>query len=443
MKTQLIVTFTACVFIIIAGFSSITADYTTTTSSIQEEYSHPFHVVLMDDSLSPEDVQEPSQRSPVICAETPDSFNWRQHEGFDWTTPAKHQGNCGSCWDFAAIGTLESIIKITENNPHINPDLSEQYVLSCLPAAANNYGQGCMGGTPYHAFYYMMNSSSEGNNVNGAIPEDCFPYQADDQIPCSEKCEQWVDCLIPIADCGEQWLGFDSQSARDTIKNLIYQQGPIAAGIDVTDHFVQYFSYHHRETDVYPDTHETWQNRLNHIIVIIGWVDDASFENGGYWICKNSWGTDWGYDGYFNIEYGGLFVGAYIAWVEYQIYNNRPQKPMSPNGPTSGSINTHYNYSTSTIDLDGDDIYYLFDFGDGSSTNWIGPVTSNTEISASHQWEKKGSYAIRVKAKDTHGYETEWSDPLSVSFPKSKAEHWYKTIFVMHPFLNRFISLLD
>ena len=91
--------------------------------------------------------------------DVPEEFSWRDFEGEDYTTIAKNQGNCGSCWDFAAMGALESRIEIREECSKLNPDLSEQYVLSCLPAAANYYGEGCWGGTPYGAYYYMMNES--------------------------------------------------------------------------------------------------------------------------------------------------------------------------------------------------------------------------------------------------------------------------------------------
>ena len=62
----------------------------------------------------------------------PDYFNWMDYNGKDWTTPVKYQGNCGSCWDFAAVSALESVINIEEGIPNLNPDLSEQYILSCL-----------------------------------------------------------------------------------------------------------------------------------------------------------------------------------------------------------------------------------------------------------------------------------------------------------------------
>ncbi len=378
-----------------------------------------FELYVMDWTPTIKDVMFHKQL-PTSLIHTPDTFNWKDIDGQDWTTPAKDQGNCGSCWDFAAIGTLESIMKIRENNSEIQPDLSEQYVLSCLPAAANHYGEGCMGGTPYNAFRCMMDMTEIGNYHNGALPEYCMPYQADDDVPCEAKYENWTECLIPICDCGEQWVGFDNLSARETIKSLIYQHGPIASGINVTSEFIQWGSYHHRDTEYYPNTNEQWGNRLNHIIVIVGWKDDSSIENGGYWICKNSWGTEWGYEGFFNIEYGGLFTASYIAWVDYIPYNLRPLKPETPIGPSAIKINTEYDFSCVSSDPEQDTIYYLFDWDDGTNSGWIGPCNSGEPCTASHIWIKKGHYEIRVMAKDIHFYESQWSDQLSLSMPYRK-----------------------
>jgi C1A family cysteine protease len=372
---------------------------------------------VMFDPIYIDDFNKILNPLPYQIINTPEQYNWKNQDGKDWTTPAKNQDNCGSCWDFAAIGTLESIIKIRENRPDINPDLSEQYVLSCLPMAANFYGRGCSGGSPYKAFYYMMNDSMQGNNNNGALPESCFPYQADDDVPCSEKCENWQDYLIPITDCGETMLGIDNPEAIEIIKSMIYQNGPIAAGINVTQDFVNYWSIFHDENKYYPDTNEPWGNRLNHIIVIVGWKDDINIENGGYWICKNSWGTDWGYDGFFNIEYGGLFIEAYISWVDYQPNNQRPERPSRPIGKTEGNIDSKYYYSSSSVDPNGDQLYFIFDWGDGTDSGWIGPYESNEIVNISHIWNDKGNYEIKTKVKDTHELESEWSKPLTVSMP--------------------------
>lgn len=121
-------------------------------------------------------------------------------------------------------------------------------------------------------------------------------------------------------------------------------------------------------------------------------------------------------------------TGEGIVWTDNRngnmdvyfssIPNLPPLKPMRPSGPTSGKIGEEYSYNTSTIELDGDNIYYLFDWGDGYS-EWLGPYKSGEIVKASHVWENKGSYEIKVKAKDEMGHESEWSDPLAISIPRS------------------------
>jgi hypothetical protein len=63
---------------------------------------------------------------------------------------------------------------------------------------------------------------------------------------------------------------------------------------------------------------------------------------------------------------------------------------------------------------------YLFDWGDGNLSGWLGPYNSGEIAEASHIWKEEGDYQIRVKAKDDHGVQSEWSDPLPISMPKNK-----------------------
>ncbi|MCX6664239.1 MAG: PKD domain-containing protein, partial [Euryarchaeota archaeon] len=73
----------------------------------------------------------------------------------------------------------------------------------------------------------------------------------------------------------------------------------------------------------------------------------------------------------------------------------------------------------STTDIDGDQIYYLFDWGDGNDSGWMGPYNSGDICKESHIWSTKGNYAVKVKAKDTFGAESPWSDPLPITMPYS------------------------
>ncbi len=94
--------------------------------------------------------------------------------------------------------------------------------------------------------------------------------------------------------------------------------------------------------------------------------------------------------------------------------NSAPLKPSQPNGQSVGEAGTEYTYTSNTTDPDGDEIYYLFDWGDGTDSGWIGPFDSGDNASASHIWSEKGLYEVKVKAKDINELESEWSDPLDV-----------------------------
>ena len=105
-----------------------------------------------------------------------------------------------------------------------------------------------------------------------------------------------------------------------------------------------------------------------------------------------------------------------------------PNKPSKPSGPTTISPGQQYTYSTSTTDNEGDQIYYLFSWGDNSDSGWIGPYNSGDTAEASHSWSSTGTYSVKVKAKDTGDLESKWSDPLSVSTSKFKIFHNFKML---------------
>ncbi len=364
---------------------------------------------------------------------TPGEFNWKNIDGKDWTTPAKNQGNCGSCWLFSAMGALESVINIREGCADLDPDLSEQYVLSCLPAAGSCNG----GNTTKCVFYFINSTSTDGNYHNGVITEECFKYQSNfKSIPsCSEKSDNWEDFLIPISDYGESWTYENQHELRDTIKSLVYQKGPIMVYFWASERFIHWGTLHKLPSQYYPDYHEECPNFVNHGITVVGWKDNPSISNGGYWICKNTWGPEWGYNGFFNIEYDCLNLGGFIAWVDYdpESFNWGPIAPEI-NGPKGGAPGEEYEYKFKSRDPDGDDdLYYYIDWGDGSLEEWIGPYESGESVEIKHIWENKENYNIRVKARDIIGRESDWAT-LEVSMPK---------VHTYNPFIQLVLKLLE
>jgi hypothetical protein len=100
--------------------------------------------------------------------------------------------------------------------------------------------------------------------------------------------------------------------------------------------------------------------------------------------------------------------------LDWHIFSNPPNEPTQPEGPTAGFININYTYTSSTTDPDGEEVYYMWDWGDGNISDWIGPYDSGETLEASHTWTAPGEYEIKVKAIDPCDAESDWSDPLSV-----------------------------
>ena len=96
-----------------------------------------------------------------------------------------------------------------------------------------------------------------------------------------------------------------------------------------------------------------------------------------------------------------------------------PSKPIIT-GPSSGKPGIEYTFNATASDPDGDQIYYMFDWGDGSYSNWLGHYNSGSTIQAKHSWDNQGTYEVRVKAKDIHGVIGPWSDPIPITMPKTR-----------------------
>jgi hypothetical protein len=97
---------------------------------------------------------------------------------------------------------------------------------------------------------------------------------------------------------------------------------------------------------------------------------------------------------------------------------DHPPNTPTIQGPTEGKPHTACLYRFTSIDLDGDLVYYYIDWGDGQVSDWIGPYNSGVVTPVTHTWDEKGNYTIRAKAKDSFGAESGWAT-CSVTMPSS------------------------
>jgi hypothetical protein len=147
------------------------------------------------------------------------------------------------------------------------------------------------------------------------------------------------------------------------------------------------------------------------------WWDDGLEWIGGmtdrglYYLYENYSGG--GYTKYYFEAYNVMGDPSVNVWSSDP--NPPPEQPEKPQGPTLGVVNKELTYSSVTTDPDGEQVFYKFNWGDNTSSEWIGPYDSGNRGEASHIWEKPGEYEIAVKAKDEYGGVSRWSDPLSIT----------------------------
>ena len=110
-----------------------------------------------------------------------------------------------------------------------------------------------------------------------------------------------------------------------------------------------------------------------------------------------------------------------IVWLCWPYYSQAYAEQygldiQTPSGSISGIPGQSYSYSTSATDPDGNQVQYMFDWGDGS-TSVIGPFDSDISVTASHSWSKSGTYQVKAKAIDADipGITSGYSDPLTVT----------------------------
>jgi hypothetical protein len=105
--------------------------------------------------------------------------------------------------------------------------------------------------------------------------------------------------------------------------------------------------------------------------------------------------------------------------------NNTPPATPEITGPAKAKTGTPVKYTVSTTDPEGDAVFYLIDWGDNSTSGWLGPYPSGVAENQMHTWVKRGTYAIKCKAKDEYGNESAWGT-LKVTMPASYEQQHFR-----------------
>ncbi len=314
-------------------------------------------------------------------------FSWKNRHGEDWVTPVKNQGGCNGCWAFGTTAAVELLVNLYYNR-HLDYDLSEQNIISCTVGSCND------GGEPSSALDYAKDI--------GIVMEDCFPYTDSDQ-DCSEMCS------IPQEQIKIDYWTKDYLYSVDYQKRKFFN-GATAVSIIPWEHFMQAIGYKVLEegdnifladaVDEVSDIDSTFWITLEHNNPLIGQTA---------WQCKNSWGEDWGDNGYVYLTnltgnssyikmyslYGPISSlelnetdilctdndgDGYYCWGMGPKPSHCPDSPDEPDGddsdPCIGPMDEYGNFKSTTPTPDAKDTIVLNDqmvpdlFATGSNIRW-------------------------------------------------------------------------
>eukprot|EP00928_Gymnodinium_smaydae_P027677 TRINITY_DN21321_c0_g1_i2.p1 TRINITY_DN21321_c0_g1~~TRINITY_DN21321_c0_g1_i2.p1 ORF type:complete len:554 (-),score=125.19 TRINITY_DN21321_c0_g1_i2:55-1626(-) len=244
----------------------------------------------------------------------PAEWDWSNlTNGINYLEPVMDQSDCGSCYAASSMRMLTARHKIATKSPDALP-----WSIS-MPLFCGEYNQGCKGGFPF----LMAKWSSE----LGLLPATCMRYSTAGK--CKLECDLSKLSGKRYKAANHRYLGsFYGNSSTSEIMQELYEKGPLVLSFEPQEDFMYYSDGIYKSTA--DDSHAKqnkprgeWE-RVDHAVLLVGY----GVENGTkYWKLQNSWGEDWGEDGYFRMLRGadesGIESSAEAADVVEDEQNGR------------------------------------------------------------------------------------------------------------------------
>jgi len=220
--------------------------------------------VLMKNPITPttstRDVQKPENVA------VPAALDWRPKGA---VTAVKNQEQCGSCWAFSVTENVESMWILAGKGTNSSIDFAPQQIVDC-----DTSDDGCDGGNPPTAYQYLI-------GAGGIETETDYPYTAEDGTCKFKKSE--------VAGSITNWKYATTEGDETTLQANLVSWGPLSICVDASN-------WQDYQNGVMTWDECAWINQLDHCVQLVGY--NTVQASNPYWIVRNSWGTDWGVEGY-------------------------------------------------------------------------------------------------------------------------------------------------
>ncbi len=248
------------------------------------------------------------------------AFDWRDQAGISYVGPIRNQGSLGSCYAFAACAAAETTYNVV-NGLHDGAcvDFSESYIVWTLSSVSPYfYHFGGGGGADYE--YYELHALTrigppEGlTGIEGICHEADFPYVQSEPSQTAINNSKLFPRVV-FSHWGRVYPA-DVADTTEQIKTAIATYGTVDAAVWVDSAFEAYGGGVYEDDFTTPDDTPYYYTTTNHAIALVGWDDNPPEGGGGCWILRNSWGQDWGEDGYMRIRYFSAavnFAACFLA----------------------------------------------------------------------------------------------------------------------------------
>jgi C1A family cysteine protease len=225
--------------------------------------------------------------SEKLANQLPTEFDWR---AFNFKTRVRDQGDCGSCWAITVAGALEAQ-NFWYNRQNV--ELSPQELVDC-----SRKDHGCNGGWFESAFEYVSSKADQWLSGEVKYPYTTQQLQCDDGARRPNSCDLNED-NYQMRCTGSRQLPVDNEEA---LKEALIVNGPVPVALHVTSNMYMYAA------GIFQDD-TCVKSALNHAVLLVGYGQDE--QTGlNFWTIKNSWGEDWGEDGYVRILRGANMCGV-------------------------------------------------------------------------------------------------------------------------------------